>query len=142
MPLAEAIEVAKGEGLDLVEVSPNVDPPVCRIMDFGKHLFEQNKKAQAAKRKQKQVHIKEIKFRPGTDEGDYQIKLRKLIHFLEIGDKTKVTLRFRGREMAHKELGAQLLARVRKDLEEFGVVEQVPQMEGRQMIMVIAPKKK
>ena len=142
MPLADAIEVAKGEGLDLVEVSPNVDPPVCRIMDFGKHLFEQNKKAQSAKRKQKQVHIKEIKFRPGTDEGDYQIKLRKLIHFLEIGDKTKVTLRFRGREMAHKELGAQLLARVRKDLEEFGAVEQVPQMEGRQMIMVIAPKKK
>jgi len=142
MPLADAIEVAKGEGLDLVEVSPNVDPPVCRIMDFGKHLFEQNKKAQSAKRKQKQVHVKEIKFRPGTDEGDYQIKLRKLIHFLEIGDKTKVTLRFRGREMAHKELGAQLLARVRDDLEEFGVVEQVPQMEGRQMIMVIAPKKK
>jgi translation initiation factor IF-3 len=142
MPLADAIEVAKGEGLDLVEVSPNVDPPVCRIMDFGKHLFEQNKKAQSAKRKQKQVHVKEIKFRPGTDEGDYQIKLRKLIHFLEIGDKTKVTLRFRGREMAHKELGAQLLARVRDDLEEFGVVEQMPQMEGRQMIMVIAPKKK
>lgn len=142
MPLADAIEVAKGEGLDLVEVSPNVDPPVCRIMDFGKHLFEQNKKAQSAKRKQKQVHVKEIKFRPGTDEGDYQIKLRKLIHFLEIGDKTKVTLRFRGREMAHKELGAQLLTRVRKDLEEFGAVEQVPQMEGRQMVMVIAPKKK
>ena len=142
MPLADAIEVAKSEGLDLVEVSPNVDPPVCRIMDFGKHLFEQNKKAQSAKRKQKQVHVKEIKFRPGTDEGDYQIKLRKLIHFLEIGDKTKVTLRFRGREMAHKELGAQLLARVRKDLEEFGAVEQVPQMEGRQMVMVIAPKKK
>jgi len=142
MPLADAIEVAKSEGLDLVEVSPNVDPPVCRIMDFGKHLFEQNKKAQSAKRKQKQVHIKEIKFRPGTDEGDYQIKLRKLIHFLEIGDKTKVTLRFRGREMAHKELGAQLLARVRKDLEEFGAIEQVPQMEGRQMVMVIAPKKK
>ncbi len=142
MPLADAIEVAKSEGLDLVEVSPNVDPPVCRIMDFGKHLFEQNKKAQSAKRKQKQVHVKEIKFRPGTDEGDYQIKLRKLIHFLEIGDKTKVTLRFRGREMAHKELGAQLLARVRKDLEEFGAIEQVPQMEGRQMVMVIAPKKK
>ena len=142
MPLADAIEVAKSEGLDLVEVSPNVDPPVCRIMDFGKHMFEQNKKAQSAKRKQKQVHVKEIKFRPGTDEGDYQIKLRKLIHFLEIGDKTKVTLRFRGREMAHKELGAQLLARVRKDLEEFGAIEQVPQMEGRQMVMVIAPKKK
>jgi translation initiation factor IF-3 len=142
MPLADAIEVAKGEGLDLVEVSPNVDPPVCRIMDFGKHLFEQNKKAQSAKRKQKQVHVKEIKFRPGTDEGDYQIKLRKLIHFLEIGDKTKVTLRFRGREMAHKELGAQLLTRVREDLEEFGAVEQLPQLEGRQMVMVIAPKKK
>ena len=142
MPLADAIEVAKSEGLDLVEVSPNVDPPVCRIMDFGKHLFEQNKKAQSAKRKQKQVHVKEIKFRPGTDEGDYQIKLRKLIHFLEIGDKTKVTLRFRGREMAHQDLGAKLLARVRDDLEEFGTVEQMPQMEGRQMIMVIGPKKK
>jgi translation initiation factor IF-3 len=142
LPLAQAIEVARDEGLDLVEVSPNVDPPVCRIMDFGKYLFEQNKKAQSAKRKQKQVHVKEIKFRPGTDEGDYQIKLRKLVHFLEIGDKTKVTLRFRGREMAHKELGSKLLARVRDDLEEFGVVEQVPQMEGRQMVMVIAPKKK
>jgi translation initiation factor IF-3 len=142
LPLAQAIEVARDEGLDLVEVSPNVDPPVCRIMDFGKYLFEQNKKAQSAKRKQKQVHVKEIKFRPGTDEGDYQIKLRKLVHFLEIGDKTKVTLRFRGREMAHKELGPKLLARVRDDLEEFGVVEQVPQMEGRQMVMVIAPKKK
>jgi len=142
LPLAEAIEVAKVEGLDLVEVSPNVEPPVCRIMDFGKFLFEQNKKAQSAKRKQKQVHVKEIKFRPGTDEGDYQIKLRKLVHFLEIGDKTKVTLRFRGREMAHKELGSQLLTRVRDDLDEYGVVEQMPQMEGRQMIMVIAPKKK
>ncbi len=142
LPLAEAIEVAKIEGLDLVEVSPNVEPPVCRIMDFGKYLFEQNKKAQSAKRKQKQVHVKEIKFRPGTDEGDYQIKLRKLVHFLEIGDKTKVTLRFRGREMAHKELGTQLLTRVRDDLDEYGVVEQVPQMEGRQMVMVIAPKKK
>ena len=141
MSLREGIELAKGVSLDLVEVSPNVDPPVCRIMDFGKYLFEQNKKAQSAKRKQKQVHVKEIKFRPGTDEGDYNIKLRKLIEFLEIGDKTKVTLRFRGREMAHKELGAQLLARVREDLEELGTVEQMPQMEGRQMIMVIAPKK-
>ena len=118
MGLMAAIELAKDEGLDLVEVSPNVEPPVCRIMDFGKYLFEQNKKAQSAKRKQKQVHVKEIKFRPGTDEGDYQIKLGKLVHFLEIGDKTKVTLRFRGREMAHKELGAQLLTRVRNDLEE------------------------
>jgi translation initiation factor IF-3 len=142
MPLADAIVLAKGEGLDLVEVSPMAAPPVCRVMDFGKYLFEQNKKAQTAKRKQKQVHVKEIKFRPGTDEGDYNIKLRKLTEFLEIGDKTKVTLRFRGREMAHQELGANLLARVRKDLEEIGVVEQMPQMEGRQMIMVIAPKKK
>jgi len=141
MGLTAAISLAKGESLDLVEVSPNAEPPVCRIMDFGKYLFEQNKKAQSAKRKQKQVHIKEIKFRPGTDEGDYNIKLRKLREFLEVGDKTKVTLRFRGREMAHKELGAQLLARVRDDLEEYGSVEQMPQMEGRQMIMVIAPKK-
>lgn len=142
MALASALEIAKDEGLDLVEVSPNVQPPVCRIMDFGKFLFEQNKKSQSAKRKQKQVHVKEIKFRPGTDEGDYKIKLRKLSEFLQDGDKTKVTLRFRGREMAHKELGAQLLARVRDDLEELAVVEQMPQLEGRQMIMVLAPKKK
>ena len=111
-------------------------------MDFGKYLFEQNKKAQSAKRKQKQVHVKEIKFRPGTDEGDYQVKLRKLVQFLDNGDKTKVTLRFRGREMAHQDLGANLLARVREDLDEYGVVEQMPQMEGRQMIMVMSPKKK
>ena len=141
LPLADAINVAKDEGLDLVEVSPNAEPPVCRIMDFGKYLFEQNKKAQSAKRKQKQVHVKEIKFRPGTEEGDYKVKLRKLVEFLEHGDKTKITLRFRGREMAHQELGAQLLARVRNDLEEYGVVEQMPQMEGRQMVMVMAPKK-
>ena len=141
MGLAPAIDLARDEGLDLVEVSPMADPPVCRIMDFGKYLFEQNKKNQSAKRKQKQVHVKEIKFRPGTDEGDYQIKLRKLTQFLENGDKTKVTLRFRGREMAHKELGAALLKRVREDLEEYGSVEQMPQMEGRQMVMVIAPKK-
>jgi translation initiation factor IF-3 len=141
MPLADAIELAKNVGLDLVEVSPNAEPPVCRVMDFGKYLFEQNKKAQSSKRKQKQVHVKEIKFRPGTDEGDYQVKLRKLVEFLENGDKTKVTLRFRGREMAHQELGANLLARVRGDLEEYAIVEQMPQMEGRQMIMVMAPKK-
>jgi translation initiation factor IF-3 len=141
MGLKAGIALAKEETLDLVEVSPNAEPPVCRIMDFGKYLFEQNKKSQSAKRKQKQVHVKEIKFRPGTDEGDYKIKLGKLINFLEIGDKTKVTLRFRGREMAHKELGAQLLERVREDLDEYGTVEQMPQMEGRQMIMVIAPKK-
>ena len=142
MGIAAAIDMAYDEGLDLVEVSPTADPPVCRIMDFGKYLFEQNKKNQSAKRKQKQVHVKEIKFRPGTDEGDYQIKLRKLVQFLENGDKTKVTLRFRGREMAHKELGAKLLARVRDDLDEYGSVEQMPQMEGRQMVMVIGPKKK
>jgi translation initiation factor IF-3 len=142
MNIAAAISMAADEGLDLVEVSPTADPPVCRIMDFGKYLFEQNKKNQSAKRKQKQVHVKEIKFRPGTDEGDYQIKLRKLVQFLEHGDKTKVTLRFRGREMAHKDLGAKLLQRVRDDLDEYGSVEQMPQMEGRQMVMVIAPKKK
>ena len=142
MNIAAAISMAADEGLDLVEVSPTADPPVCRIMDFGKYLFEQNKKNQSARRKQKQVHVKEIKFRPGTDEGDYQIKLKKLVQFLEHGDKTKVTLRFRGREMAHKDLGAKLLKRVRDDLEEYGSVEQMPQMEGRQMVMVIAPKKK
>ena len=142
MPLSEALDLARGVSLDLVEVSPNADPPVCRIMDFGKFVFEQNKKAQSAKRKQKQVHVKEIKFRPGTDEGDYQVKLRKLREFLEVGDKAKVTLRFRGREMAHQELGAKLLARVRDDLEELGTVEQMPQLEGRQMIMIIGPKKK
>ena len=142
MDIADAKELANDEGLDLVEVSPMADPPVCRIMDFGKYLFEQNKKNQSAKRKQTRVQVKEIKFRPGTDEGDYQIKLRKLVQFLEHGDKTKVTLRFRGREMAHKELGAKLLARVRDDLEEYGSVEQMPQMEGRQMVMVIGPKKK
>ena len=142
MPFAEALAMAKGQDLDLVEVSPTADPPVCRIMDFGKYLFELNKKAQTAKRKQKQVHVKEIKFRPGTDEGDYKVKLRKLMEFLQGGDKTKVTLRFRGREMAHQELGARLLARVRDDLNEIGVVEQMPQLEGRQMVMVMAPKKK
>ena len=111
-------------------------------MDYGKFVFEQNKKAQTARRKQKQTQVKEIKFRPGTEEGDYQIKLRNLIRFLSAGDKTKVTLRFRGREMAHQELGVELLQRVQKDLEEFGTVEQYPQLEGRQMIMVIAPKKR
>ncbi len=142
MPLEAAIEIAKDDGLDLVEVSPMAEPPVCRVMDFGKYLFEQNKKAQSAKRKQKQVHVKEINFRPGTEESDYQIKLRKLVDFLGNGDKTKVTLRFRGREMAHQELGANLLARVREDLDDIAMVEQMPQLEGRQMIMVMAPKKK
>ncbi len=142
MGLEAAIEIARDDGLDLVEVSPMAEPPVCRVMDFGKYLFEQNKKAQSAKRKQKQVHVKEIKFRPGTEESDYQVKLRKLVAFLENGDKTKVTLRFRGREMAHQDLGAKLLARVREDLDEIAMVEQMPQMDGRQMIMVMAPKKK
>ena len=142
MSFASALEMARGLSLDLVEVSPNADPPVCRILDFGKFLFEQNKKAQSAKRKQKQVHVKEVKFRPGTEEGDYQVKLRNLVRFLENGDKAKVTLRFRGREMAHQELGLRLLNRVKDDLDELGVVEQMPQLEGRQMVMVLAPKKK
>ena len=142
MPLEAAIEIARDDGLDLVEVSPMVEPPVCRIMDFGKYLFEQNKKAQSSRRKQKQVHVKEIKFRPGTEESDYQIKLRKLVAFLNNGDKTKVTLRFRGREMAHKELGENLLTRVRTDLDDIATIEQMPELEGRQMIMVMAPKKK
>jgi translation initiation factor IF-3 len=138
----KAIELAVADGLDLVEVSPNADPPVCRIMDFGKYLFEQNKKAHAARRKQKQIHIKEVKFRPGTEEGDYQVKLRNLVRFLSHGDKTKVTLRFRGREMAHQELGVKLLRRIQQDLEEYGTVEQFPKLEGRQLVMVMAPRKK
>jgi len=136
------LEQAQTAGMDLVEVAPNSEPPVCRVMDYGKFVFEQNKKAQSARRKQKQIHVKEIKFRPGTDEADYQIKLRNLIKFLTSGDKTKVTLRFRGREMAHQEVGVALLQRVREDLEEYGTVEQFPQLEGRQIIMVIAPKKR
>ena len=142
MPVEEAREQARAAGMGLVEVAPNSEPPVCRVMDYGKFVFEQSKKAQTARRKQKQIHVKEIKFRPGTEEGDYQIKLRNLIRFLTAGDKTKVTLRFRGREMAHQEVGADLLRRFRGDLEEYGVVEQFPQLEGRQMIMVIAPKKR
>jgi len=128
--------------MDLVEVSPTAEPPVCRIMDYGKFLFEQNKKAHSAKRKQKQIQIKEVKFRPGTEEADYQVKLRNLVRFLTEGDKAKVTLRFRGREMAHTEIGRKLLDRLVRDLAEHGVVEQHPSMEGRQMVMVITPKKK
>ncbi|MEQ8232777.1 MAG: translation initiation factor IF-3 [Gammaproteobacteria bacterium] len=137
----EARDHATTSGLDLVEIVPTAEPPVCRIMDFGKFLFDQNKKRHAAKRKQKQIQVKEIKFRPGTDEGDYQIKLRNLKRFLEHGDKVKVTLRFRGREMAHQEIGAQMLQRVEGDLDELGSVEQYPKLEGRQMVMVIAPKR-
>lgn len=128
--------------LDLVEVAPDADPPVCRIMDYGKYLFEESKKRQSARKKQKQIHVKEIKFRPGTEVGDYQVKLRNLTRFLSNGDRTKVTVRFRGREMAHQELGMRLLKRVEEDLADFGTVEQFPKLEGRQMVMVIAPKKK
>jgi translation initiation factor IF-3 len=141
MPVQEALRSAEGSGLDLVEVAPGAEPPVCRIMDYGKFVFEQNKKAQSARRKQKQIQVKEVKFRPGTEEGDYQVKLRNLIKFLGQGDKAKVTLRFRGREMVHQEIGAALLKRVQQDLEEFGSVEQQPLMEGRQMVMVISPRK-
>ena len=137
-----ALEMATAQGLDLIEVSPMADPPVCRIIDFGKFQFEQNKKTALAKKKQKQIQVKEVKFRPGTDEGDYQIKLRNLIRFFEEGDKAKITLRFRGREMAHTELGRQLLMRLQQDLAGVAVVEQHPLMEGRQMVMMLAPKKK
>ena len=139
--IEEAQSEAKANGLDLVEIVPNVDPPVCRVMDFGKFLFDVNKKKHAAKKKQKQVQVKEIKFRPATDQGDYDIKLRNLRKFLEQGDKAKVTLRFRGREMAHQELGAEMLKRIETDLSELGSVEQFPKLEGRQMVMVIAPRK-
>ena len=128
--------------LDLVEISPNAQPPVCRVMDYGKYKFEQNKRAHQAKKKQKQIQVKEIKFRPGTEEGDYQVKLKKLIEFLDDGDKTKITIRYRGREMQHQQLGAQLLQRLETDLEQHGDVEQRPKMEGRQLVMVLAPKKK
>ena len=137
----EALDAAAEASLDLVEIVPNAEPPVCRIMDYGKFVFEQKKQKQVAKKKQKQVQIKEIKFRPGTGEGDYQVKLRNLIRFLKEGDKTKVTMRFRGREHAHRELGLEVLERVEKDLAEHGEMEQRPQMEGRQMVMVLRPKK-
>ncbi|MCX7194119.1 MAG: translation initiation factor IF-3 [Proteobacteria bacterium] len=136
----EALRLAGEAELDLVEISPMADPPVCRIMDFGKFKYAESKKQHEAKLKQKQVQVKEIKFRPGTDEGDYNIKLRNLTKFLIDGDKTKITLRFRGREMAHQEIGMRLIQRVRDDLEEYAVVEQFPKMEGRQMVMVLSPK--
>ena len=139
--IEEARGIANESNLDLVEISPNAEPPVCRIMDYGKFRFEENKKLQIAKKKQKQTQVKEIKFRPGTDIGDYNIKLRKLVSFLEDGDRTKVTLRFRGREMAHQELGLELLQRVKADLEPYGTVEQEPKMEGRLMVMVLAPNR-
>jgi translation initiation factor IF-3 len=134
--------MAEEAGLDLVEIAPMAVPPVCKLMDFGKFKYQEQKKAHEARLKQKQVQVKEVKLRPGTDENDYQIKLRNLKRFLEEGDKCKVTLRFRGREMAHQEFGLRQLERVKADLEELGQVEQMPKMEGRQMIMIIAPKKK
>ncbi|OYW93866.1 MAG: translation initiation factor IF-3 [Pseudomonadales bacterium 32-61-5] len=138
----EALRIAEEAKLDLVEISADASPPVCRVMDYGKHLFEKKKQVAAAKKNQKQIQVKEVKFRPGTEEGDYQVKLRNLIRFLSEGDRAKVSLRFRGREMAHQELGMELLKRVEGDLVEYGSVEQHPKMEGRQLIMVIAPKKK
>lgn len=139
--MGQALAKAEEAEIDLVEIAPNAAPPVCRLMDYGKFKYNEQKKKQDAKAKQKQIQVKEIKFRPGTDEGDYKIKLRNLIKFLTDGDKTKVTLRFRGREMAHQNLGAKLLQRVKGDLEDHGQVEQFPKMEGRQMVMVVAPLK-
>ena len=140
--LAQANAMAEELEIDLVEIAPTAKPPVARLMDFGKFKYSEAKKRHEAKLKQKQIQVKEVKFRPGTDEGDYKIKLRNLIRFLEEGDKTKVTLRFRGREMAHQEFGVKLLERVKADLEPYGAVEQFPKMEGRQMVMVLSPKKK
>jgi translation initiation factor IF-3 len=138
----DALQLAQSQELDLVEVSPTAEPPVCRIIDYGKFLFEANKKSHIAKKKQKQIQVKEVKFRPGTDEGDYQIKLRNLIRFFQEGDKAKVTLRFRGREMAHTDIGRQVLIRLQNDLAPYATIEQHPLMEGRQMVMMLAPKKK
>ena len=140
--IREALHLAEESGVDLVEIAPQAEPPVCRIMDYGKFKYQEQKRAHEARQKQKIVQIKEVKFRPGTDEGDYQVKLRNLKRFIDEGDKAKVTLRFRGREMAHQEFGYRLLERVRDDLAEMAVVEQMPKMEGRQMVMVLTPKKK
>lgn len=141
VPIAQAMKMAEEAEVDLVEIAPLAKPPVCKLMDYGKFKYREAKKAHEAKLKQKQIHVKEVKFRPGTDEGDYKIKLRNLIKFLEEGDKAKVTLRYRGREMAHQEFGIRLIERVKLDLEQYAVVEQYPKMEGRQLIMVLAPKK-
>jgi translation initiation factor IF-3 len=137
----EAQRMADQAELDLVEIVPNADPPVCRVMNYGKYKFEQSKKAQQSRKKQKQIQVKEVKFRPGTEEGDYRVKIRNITRFLSEGDKAKVTIRFRGREMMHQELGAQLLQRVESDLEGIGAVEQRPKLEGRQMVMVLSPRK-
>ena len=141
MSTAEAIEMAEGQALDLVEIAPNAEPPVCRIMDWGKFKFEQAKKQQAAKKKQKVTHVKEVKFRPGTEEADFQVKMRNVRRFIEADDKVKVTLRFRGREMAHQNLGMAMLERIRDEMADDVVVEQWPKMEGRQMVMLISPKR-
>jgi translation initiation factor IF-3 len=140
--ISEAREKAAAIKLDLVLISPEAEPPVCKLMDYGKHIFEAKKQKAANKKKQRRTQVKEIKFRPGTEIGDYQVKLRNLIRFLEDGDKAKVSLRFRGREMAHQHLGMELVTRIKEDLSEFGVVEQEPKMEGRQIVMVLAPTKK
>lgn len=140
--LNEALRLAEEEDTDLVEIAPNADPPVVRVMDFGKFKYQEAKRQHEAKLKQKVIQVKEVKFRPGTDDGDYGVKLRNLIRFLEDGDKTKITLRFRGREMAHQEIGVKMLDRLKVDLEPYGQVEQFPKMEGRQMVMVLAPAKK
>ncbi len=139
--ISEATRIADEAGLDLVEIVPTAEPPVCRVMDYGKFKFEQSKKSQQARKKQKQIQVKEVKFRPGTEEGDYQVKMRNLNRFLDEGDKAKVTIRFRGREMMHQDLGAKLLNRIEADLEDVAVVEQRPKMEGRQLVMVFSPKK-
>lgn len=141
VPVQEALRLSEEAELDLVEIVPNSEPPVCRIINYGKYLFEQTKKKQAAKKKQKQIQIKEVKFRPGTEIGDYQVKIRNVTRFLTNGDKVKVTLRFRGREMVHQELGAQMLERIETDLKDYGVVEQHAKLEGRQMVMMFAPKR-
>jgi translation initiation factor IF-3 len=142
LPTGEAMRVAENAGLDLVEVSPTADPPVCRVMNFGKYQFELNKKVQANRKKQKQIHIKEVKFRPTTEENDYQIKLKSIMRFLADGDKAKVTLRFRGRELLHQDLGAQILNRIQTDLDSNAVVEMAPRLEGRQIVMVLVPRRK
>jgi translation initiation factor IF-3 len=141
VPVDEARRVAEQADLDLVEIVPNANPPVCRVMNYGKFKFEQSKKAQQSRKKQRQIQVKEVKFRPGTEEGDYQVKVRNLTKFLNEGDKTKVTIRFRGRELMHQGRGAQLLERIEADLQGLGVVEQRPKLEGRQMVMVLSPKK-
>jgi translation initiation factor IF-3 len=141
MSIEKALQLSVDYGMDLVEIAPNAEPPVCRVMDYGKYRFEQAKQAQAAKKKQKVTHVKEVKFRPGTEEADYQVKMRNVRRFLGEGDKVKITLRFRGREMAHQDLGAAMLQRVRDSLADEVVLEQWPRMEGRQMVMMVSPKK-